>query len=161
MTAPPFAFGSRIYPGLAKLVEEGGEMQQIAGKIMMTGGEVKNHWDGTDMPVAIAMEVADVSAACRAFFQLNGYDGARWVLEREIQKYHQFLEWHGEQVEDKPDSTVPYTGYSRLQRFFGAGSDLHHQIYWAWRVYPQAMLMTIYVGTLLAFIPGFLLWVLT
>lgn len=33
-----FSLGSRTWPGLSKLVEECGEVLQIAGKIMGTGG---------------------------------------------------------------------------------------------------------------------------
>lgn len=40
-----FSLGSRTWPGLSKLVEECGEVLQIAGKIMGTGGTVQ-HWDG-------------------------------------------------------------------------------------------------------------------
>lgn len=36
-----FSLGSRTWPGLSKLVEECGEVLQIAGKIMGTGGAVQ------------------------------------------------------------------------------------------------------------------------
>lgn len=134
-----FGFGSRVYPGLAKLVEEAGEVQQVAGKLIMTNGE-PNHWDGSDLSVRIAEEVADLSGACRAFFQLNGYDGAPWVLEREIAKWQQFLEWHAENLEDNPDDVpVVMHRWNRFQKAIGCGSDLHYEIYWAWRVYPEAL----------------------
>lgn len=138
----PFQLGSRVWPGLSKLTEEAGEVCQVAGKIMGTGGD-PDHWDGSDLRVRMGQEVADLSAACRAFFQLNGYDGAPWVLEREIEKYHQFLIWHHDNLEDKPDGVGEGPQpYSKFQRWLGAGGELHHQIYWSWRVYRSAMVHT-------------------
>lgn len=149
----PFQLGSRIWPGLSKLTEEAGEVCQVAGKIMGTGGS-PDHWDGTDLRVRMAEEVADLSAACRAFFQLNDYAGSPWVLEREIQKYRQFIAWHNDNLEDKPDEVGEGPkGYSRLARWFGAGSDLHHQIYWSWRVYPSAMVHTAFLFLMLGLMP--------
>lgn len=99
-----FSFGSRTWPGLSKLVEECGEVLQIAGKIMGTGGAVQ-HWDGKgDLDERIALELCDLFAAARAFFQLNGFDGNPVYIQREIQKYRQFLKWHSENLPDKDDS---------------------------------------------------------
>jgi hypothetical protein len=155
----PFQLGSLIYPGLSKLVEEGGEMQQVAGKLMANGGE-DEHWDGTRLSVRIAEEVADLSAACRAFFQLNGYDGAPWVLRREIDKYNKFIQWHADNLEDRPDDS-PLPKPSRFRNMIGFGSSDHYQIYWSWRVYPKAMLYTLFFGVMLGALPGILLFVLT
>lgn len=156
----PFQLGSRVWPGLSKLTEEAGEVVQVAGKLMGTGGD-HDHWDGTDLRVRIAQEVADLSAACRAFFQLNDYAGSPWVLEREIQKYHQFIDWHNENLEDKPDEVGEGPKpYSRFARWLGAGGELHHQIYWSWRVYPSAMFHTLFLGVMLGSVPGILLWAL-
>lgn len=99
-----FSLGSRTWPGLSKLVEECGEVLQIAGKIMGTGGAVQ-HWDGKgDLDERIALELCDLFAAARAFFQLNGFDGNPVYIQREIQKYRQFLKWHSENLPDKDDS---------------------------------------------------------
>lgn len=99
-----FSLGSRTWPGLSKLVEECGDVLQIAGKIMGTGGAVQ-HWDGKgDLDERIALELCDLFAAARAFFQLNGFDGNPVYIQREIQKYRQFLKWHSENLPDKDDS---------------------------------------------------------
>lgn len=161
-----FQLGSRVWPGLAKLLEEAGEVSEIGGKIVGNDGK-HIHYDGTRLDVRIAEEVADLSAACRAFFQLNGYDGAPWVLRREIDKYSKFLRWHNENLEDKPDG-ITQMDYGligrvgrRVGRFLGVGSDAHYQIYWSWRVYPQAMFHTLFIGVMLGALPGIALFVFT
>ncbi len=152
MTTGPFQLGSRIWPGLSKVVEESGEVGQVAGKLMATGGDPK-HWDGTDLTVRIGEEVADLSAACRVFFQLNDFAGAPWVLEREIAKYGLFMEWHRKGLQDKPDETGPGPRpFNRFQRWLGAGGQLHHEIYWAWRVYPMAMVHTMFVAFMIGIV---------
>lgn len=156
-----FQFGSLVYPGLAKLVEEGGEVQEVAGKLMATGGEPE-HWDGSRLNIRIAEEVADLSAACRVFFQLNGYDGAPWVLEREQHKYHLFLQWHRDNLPDKDDEVTtdkPKAGWNKIQRFFGAGSDEHYQTYWAWRVYPKAVQLAMLVGFNIGVLATSAIWI--
>lgn len=148
-TTTAYQLGSRVWPGLSKLLEEAGEMCQVGGKIMGTGGE-KDHWDGSDLIRRAGEEVADLSAACRVFIQLNGFDGAPWVLQREQEKYRQFLAWHFDTLEDREDGIGERkAGYSKWQRRFGMGSDLHYQIYWACRVYPAAVAHTGILGFLL------------
>lgn len=153
MKASDYSLGSRHWPGLSKLVEEAGEVCQVGGKILGNGGN-PDHWGGTNLEIRMGEEVADLSAACRAFLQLNGYDGAPWVLEREIHKHRQFLAWHSENLADLPDDGPAQRGYGRLARFFGAGSDLHYQIFWAWRVYRAAMLNTMFTFMMLGFALG-------
>ena len=46
--AGPFSFGSRTWPGLAKIAEEAGETQQIIGKLLASGGAAE-HWDGSNL----------------------------------------------------------------------------------------------------------------
>ncbi len=57
-----FAIGSEQWPGLAKLSEECGEVVQVVGKLVQTGGAVE-HWDGTNLRVRLIEEMADVFAA--------------------------------------------------------------------------------------------------
>jgi len=155
-----YNLGSRVWPGLSKLVEEAGEVVQVGGKIMGTGGEPE-HWDGTNLLRRAGEEVADLSAACRVFFQLNGLDGAPWVLEREKHKYQLFLQWHFDNLEDKPDAIGPGNpGWSKWQRFLGAGSDLHYQIYWSWRIYRQAMIHTSLLSAMVGSALTTLLWLI-
>lgn len=99
-----FSLGSRTWPGLSKLVEECGEVLQIAGKLMGTAGAVE-HWDGAgNLDERMALELCDLFAAARAFFQLNGFDGNPVYIQREIEKYRQFLQWHSDNLADPPDN---------------------------------------------------------
>lgn len=100
-----YSLGSKNWPGLSKLVEECGEVLQIAGKLMGTGGAIE-HWDGKGpLDVRMAEEVCDLFAAARAFFQLNGFDGIPVYMQRELHKYHLFLKWHSDNLPE-PDDQV-------------------------------------------------------
>lgn len=117
-----FSLGSKVWPGLSKLIEEAGEvaellpdlillkvigkLQQTAGKLIQTAGAAE-HWDGRgDLHVRVGEEVVDLFAAARAFFQLNGYDGNPELMVREDTKYHQFLNWHAELVAEPEDKVT-------------------------------------------------------
>ncbi len=92
--APPFAFGSSIWPGLAKLIEEAGEVGQVAGKLVMTGGE-RQHWDGTDLQTRLIQEMADVVAAVQFVSVYNLTDLEVVELEERVaKKLQQFIDWH-------------------------------------------------------------------
>lgn len=43
-----FAIGAQEWPGISKLIEEAGEVQQVCGKLLATYGETK-HWDKSDL----------------------------------------------------------------------------------------------------------------
>lgn len=64
MSPQLFAFhpGSESWPGLAKLNEEAGEVIQVIGKIMATGG-AEEHWDGTNLRRRLETEIGDLMAA--------------------------------------------------------------------------------------------------
>lgn len=101
-----FSLGSKTWPGLSKVVEECGEVLQVAGKLMGTAGDI-NHWDGKGpLDVRMAEEVCDLFAACVAFFQLNGFDGIEAYMQREMDKYHTFLRWHAEALEQPEDKVT-------------------------------------------------------
>lgn len=67
---PPYAIGSPVWPGLAKLVEELGELSQVAGKIMAyPDGE---HPDGNGpLEPRLEDELADVIAAASFVLRAN------------------------------------------------------------------------------------------
>ncbi len=88
----PFAIGSTVWPGLSKLVEEMGEVLQVAGKTMGTGG-LAMHWDGSDLRKRLEEEIADTMAAIRFFTEHNGLDEER-IAQRAEQKYKLFCTWH-------------------------------------------------------------------
>jgi NTP pyrophosphatase (non-canonical NTP hydrolase) len=87
-----FAIGSRTWPGLSKLIEELGEVAQVAGKLIATGGE-PGHWDGTNLRTRIEDELADLEAAITFVLEHNDLDAGR-VAERRAAKLRQFRDWH-------------------------------------------------------------------
>lgn len=91
-----FGFGSKIWPGLAKLAEECGEVGQVIGKLMQTGGK-REHWSG-DMREALIEEMADVRAAT-TFVILNNLTGEERtrLVDRENAKLAKFFGWHEEE----------------------------------------------------------------
>lgn len=95
MSAGPYSIGSSHWPGLSKLIEEAGEVQQVAGKIIATNGEVE-HWDGTNLRLRLEDEIADVVAACTFMVSANGLDADR-VAVRIEEKLRTFEKWHREQ----------------------------------------------------------------
>lgn len=90
--AGPFSIGSTIWPGLSKLIEEAGEVVQVAGKLLGTGGAF-DHWDGTNLKVRLEEEMADVIAACYFVQEACGLD-VEFIRERVIKKLIRFREWH-------------------------------------------------------------------
>jgi len=89
--APKFSIGSTRWPGLAKLIEECGELQQVAGKLIATGGE-SHYWDDTDLHERLHEELADTLAAVRFFVKMNGLDSNR-IDARVGEKLQKFEAW--------------------------------------------------------------------
>ncbi len=88
----PYSIGSRHWPGLSKLIEEAGEVQQVAGKILGTGGRV-DHWDGSDLRLRLQEEIGDLVAACLFVAEKNNLD-VQAIADRVGVKYARFLSWH-------------------------------------------------------------------
>lgn len=87
-----FAIGSTVWPGLSKLIEETGEVQQVAGKLIATGGNIE-HWDGSNLKSRLEEEIADVLASCAFVVETNGLD-EKAIESRAKQKAALFAEWH-------------------------------------------------------------------
>lgn len=100
MSERPFAFGSRTWPGIAKLIEEAGEVGQVAGKLLMTGGDTA-HWDGSDLRASLQEEIADVMAA-GYFVILHNQLDPEAIAIRVAAKLKLFQRWHVEQAETDP-----------------------------------------------------------
>ena len=97
--AGPYSIGSDQWPGLSRLIEEAGEVLQVAGKII-GGGGAGVHYDGTDLAVALCDEVADLQAAI-AYFKAHSvaYAQRRTELNRRTEaKFVQYQRWHHEAV---------------------------------------------------------------
>jgi len=79
---------------MSKLIEEMGELGQVFGKLMGTGGEAK-HWDGSNLRERVVEELADVYAAIQ-FFAANNLtleEQHAWA-ERVATKRRRFDGWH-------------------------------------------------------------------
>lgn len=96
----PLAIGSDDWPGLAKLAEEAGELQQVVGKIMafpyLPPGAL--HPDGTDLKARLEEEIGDVMGILSyiAGHPLNNLDLER-VDARSQQKFERFMRWDREE----------------------------------------------------------------
>lgn len=88
---------TNVWPGMSKLIEEMGELNQVLGKLMATGGEPE-HWDGTDLHDRLAEEVADVLAAVEFFRYANEPLVTRidFMDDRESKKIDLFCKWYNE-----------------------------------------------------------------
>jgi hypothetical protein len=98
---PAFAFGSTVWPGLAKLAEESGEVVVEIGKLMMTGGN-PNHWSG-DLRQRLIEELGDQRAA-HMFVLAHNFtpDEIHAIGIRAGHKLALFEQWHAD-----PDDAPP------------------------------------------------------
>lgn len=92
-----FAIGSSVWPGLSKLIEECGEVTQVAGKLIATGGEAA-HWDGTDLRERLQNELGDLRAAIAFVVNHCGLDRDAY-LQRAEEKLKLFAAWHKDQCQ--------------------------------------------------------------
>lgn len=89
----PFQIGGELWPGLAKLVEECGELLQMVGKIMAYP-EQDDHPDGTtSMRQRLVQELGDVRACMIFLAEENGINKAD-IHTRADYKLERFRHWH-------------------------------------------------------------------
>lgn len=88
-----FNFGSTVWPGLAKVVEEKDELGQVLGKFVATNGDAA-HWDGTDLVLRAEEEIGDLLAALDFFLEANPRLRSAVVQERRQRKLAIFKGWH-------------------------------------------------------------------
>lgn len=91
-----FAIGDQDWPGISKLIEEMGEVQQICGKLLGTRGNLR-HWNVPDLRVALEDELADLWAALTFVQKYAGLDQKR-MADRVIAKLDKLIEWHTAEV---------------------------------------------------------------
>lgn len=89
-----FAFGDTIWPGLAKIVEEAGELLRIAGKVMMRHGAT-DYWDIVDLRKAFLEELADLDAALmfQEMMCMTTEERIVYIMRRN-EKLSKFKHWH-------------------------------------------------------------------
>ena len=66
-----YCIGSARVPGLSKVVEECGEVSQVAGKIIGLGS-IGEHWDGTNLKDRLEAELGALLAAVDYLVEKNG-----------------------------------------------------------------------------------------
>ena len=109
MSPGPYSIGSSHWPGLSKVIEECGELMQVAGKLLGTGGKAE-HWDGSDLRVRLVEEVGDLRAALDYFTRHNMTEAEGLALEaRTAAKVQLFEKWHREQGDTQ--SITPQPGH--------------------------------------------------
>ena len=88
-----FSIGSAVWPGTSKLIEEQGELIQVLGKLMATGGDTK-HWSG-DLRQMLIEELGDLCAAI-VFFKTENLTlvETQQIAERVEKKLALFRQWH-------------------------------------------------------------------
>lgn len=87
-----FSIGSETWPGVSKLIEEMGELQQVLGKLIATHGGT-THWDGPDLLDRLHDEMGDVLGALTFVTNANGLDEER-LWKRAVEKSELFHVWH-------------------------------------------------------------------
>lgn len=88
----PYGIGSDIWPGLAKLMEEMGELQQVLGKIMACEGKDAIYWDGSSLVPQLIEEMGDVRASLIFFCEANGIS-KQDVHDRADEKLGKYRYW--------------------------------------------------------------------
>lgn len=90
-----FSIGGALWPGLSKLIEECGEVLQVAGKLMGSEGRT-DHWSG-DLNQMLVEEIGDLLAAAHFFVKQNGLD-LDAIERRRVEKYATFKRWHHDTI---------------------------------------------------------------
>jgi NTP pyrophosphatase (non-canonical NTP hydrolase) len=103
-----FAFGDDTLPGLAKLVEECGEVVQVVGKLMMTHGSPA-HWSG-NLRAQLIDELGDLDAAIE-FVVMHCFDvdERAAIASRRVSKIVKFEDWHEDFGADPPPPLASLT----------------------------------------------------
>lgn len=95
-----FSIGTEVWPGVAKLIEEMGELNQVLGKLIASRGG-SDHWDGSDLHDRLIEEMGDVKAALS--FVASGLTGADRIAidKRVVRKVDLFRTWHRQWQESR------------------------------------------------------------
>lgn len=91
--AGAYSIGQDDWPGLAKLIEECGEVIQVAAKLISTGGSPE-HYSGVDLLDAFVEELGDLYAALWFVQEFNPQVDVEAIGERSILKRQLFEVWH-------------------------------------------------------------------
>ncbi len=100
MTGNKFMIGAKIWPGLSKLIEELGDVAQVAGKLIAADGN-DIHWEGTNLRERMHEKIADLIAACTFVIEQNGLS-SKLISDRVAHKLSLFRQWHTSQESPAP-----------------------------------------------------------
>jgi hypothetical protein len=96
-----FAIGDEEWAGLSKLIEETGELLQVAGKLMGSRG-VTDHWSG-DLRAKLVEELGDAVGAIGFFVEKNLTAAEQQAVgDRTALKFERFQQWHIEDPDPCP-----------------------------------------------------------
>lgn len=87
-----YAIGGDHWPGASRIIEEGGELLQVIGKLMGAAGRDR-HWDGSDLRQRLVEEIGDTLAALEFFTAANRLP-AKEIGDRATRKVEQYRQWH-------------------------------------------------------------------
>ena len=93
-----YSIGSRVWPGLSKLIEESGEVGQVCGKVIGANGK-KVHFDSSDLKERLEGELGDLLAAIDFVMQHNDLSNEVIQAQR-LKKLDRFNRWHANAQED-------------------------------------------------------------
>lgn len=92
-----FSLGQGQWPGIAKLIEECGEVIQVCGKLIATGGDV-NHWSGVQLDAKLVEELGDLTAAIEFVIGHNDALDPIAISRRASRKKELFIAWHDNHI---------------------------------------------------------------
>jgi NTP pyrophosphatase (non-canonical NTP hydrolase) len=92
--------------GLAKLIEECGELVQVAGKKLACYSD-NAHWDGSDLKERMEDEMGDVKAAIAFVTERLGMSTNR-ISAREFKKLCLFREWEADDSNNSKGVDAPH-----------------------------------------------------
>lgn len=88
-----FAFGDDEWPGIAKLIEEMGEVGQVVGRLMALHGQLAT-LGGIDVKRDLVKELADLQAAIDFVMGERTREERGVFTERRSTKLALFQKWH-------------------------------------------------------------------
>lgn len=105
MTAP-YQLSCHEWPGLAKVIEEVGELGQVFGKIMSNGGHRMDPWVGNDLGAKLDEEAADLLAALTFMVAHCPHIDGDIVANRMARKYKLFEIWASGRTDARYDEII-------------------------------------------------------
>lgn len=102
----PYMLSCKEFPGLAKVVEESGELGQVFGKIMSCGGLRFNPWGGADLGAKLDEEAADLLAALTYMIVNCPHIDEDIVFNRAHRKIALFEEWGAGRTDTRYEDIV-------------------------------------------------------